>query len=252
MLVLEKLPLLETLDLRNCLPNTGPVDNVSHVVQFPRLQSLRLLARAMTCLKFLERARFSRHVKVSFYVYSQATSDSKELFSTLRHLLCGPHAEGECSTLLRSLSITTVYVGNALRLKAWPTYYGVQQLYDKPANNLPKPSFELTLEGISRVSALLDMLQSLPTGDIESALFDLSFRPQQTERSAWTRAFEALPKLRELGFGGRSKEYICQVLIHCVQPNEAPPSGTGGGKKTQSRSNTANGGGRDLQKLRGT
>jgi hypothetical protein len=230
MLVLEKLPLLETLDLDSCLPQTGISENVSRIVDFPRLQSLRLLTHAITCFRFLERVNFGPYVKMAVHVYLQESTDAEQLFPMLLRLLSRHHEGESCSPTLRTLYVSSILASMNLRLQVWPTRHSVQQLYDKPANVLPEPFFELTVRN-NHLLAALHLLHAVPTGDIECAMFDPAFCPRNLEKSEWTNAFAAIPKLRELGFGAVARDHVHQVLNHRVPVTEATTSGTGEGRK---------------------
>ncbi|KAI0685702.1 hypothetical protein BC835DRAFT_1382749 [Cytidiella melzeri] len=248
--VLENLPLLETLDLRACLPHPGANETVLRVVDLANLQKLCLHTSAVACSQFLRHTSFPTHVSMSLNCQIYATDELLPILSTIFARLDrkGDGVEEVArAPPLRTLSLCSTLGGHGTQLRGWPTYHHVDQLLDPNDKKLPDPFIDIAVRH-DGAFPLFFLLRALLMGDIESLALHPVIGAKRIEKCEWTGTFEQFSKLRELGLGGFAKDHVHQILDHrvpCCAPEtetEQQPNGPNGKeRKTKTKTKTKTG-----------
>ncbi|KAI0091450.1 hypothetical protein BDY19DRAFT_991156 [Irpex rosettiformis] len=220
---LENLPLLEYLDLTSCLPSLeGLTDDSSRIIELPKLRTLRIFSKASACNVLLKHIFFPANVSMTINCHLHI-DDIPSFINTIRERF--DHRSGDDQNLFQPPTLRTVDLRptphtNAIELRAWEAYHSIEDLVDMQ-RTLPEPFISVILRHTSSISPFT-LFRVVPKTNIESLMMSGTYGMGRSEKAEWTRAFEQMPKLNELGLGEFAKDHVHQVLDHRVPCDQGP------------------------------
>ncbi|KAI0339729.1 hypothetical protein BDW22DRAFT_1400007 [Trametopsis cervina] len=225
---LENLPLLETLDLKCAFPASHFYDQqalpeVSRVIDLPSLRKLRFYDNAVASAQFLRHVSFPPHTTMDIdshvTLLHQLTFLYPAILAKLDHTTHDAQVRDQLP-VIRTLYIRNLPETSGTQLMGWTFPIPVEQLADKNATH-PEPFIDIAVR-VNGLLALLNFVRTVPLADVEVLLFERLVAIKRLDKLDWTRSFESMPKLRELGLSRWGQDHLHQALDHRIWAAEEP------------------------------
>ncbi|KAI0321082.1 hypothetical protein OF83DRAFT_1168769 [Amylostereum chailletii] len=210
---LDRMPLLESLALHDCLPvQVGTVGNRLPIVSLPRLVKLGLSGAAQSCLNLLQSLRIPPLAKIALNCSSPDIADVNDFFAVLTWVAA--YLSSPSRTPLHILDFTSASIPPDVKATAWSQRPASESYPDCAFVPPPDPDLVLHFQSPRHPSTLSSiaeaMCRAIPLANLQR--FSIGFLDSEWTANTWVEMFSVATGVTTVETHGSASMEFCKAL----------------------------------------